>query len=363
MTPAHLSAAVGAAIRSAVDDGELPLPAAGPHCETADLVPVDGDRPGAPDADYLSPAPLRLAAAAGRAPADVAPVLASRLRRLPDLAGVLDDVTVTAHGHCALRLRPDARAAILAAVVTTGPAYAHSRTLDGASATAARAGNLARAADLDQARRWLVAEVTGALTEAAGGHVTWTGPEVVDTVPGRESPVAALLAAAGTGGARYALLSTAPGATLDTAHWARAHTSNPAYAVRYAHAHAAGLLRQAADLGLTPGRPEDLRGDLISAPAERALITAIADLPRRIALAARPSGRTPAAAEAGRPELVARYLDGIAGAYLGWQGTVLPRGDEKPGVAHVARLWLAAGVRTALAAGLELLGVPAPARM
>lgn len=354
MTPAHLSAAVAAAVGAAVDDGELVLPSGlGSYGETVDVVPVDAGRAGAGDADYLSAAPLRLAALTGRAPGDVAAVLAGRLRLVPGVA----EAGVSPSGHCALRLRADARGALVAAIVTGGAAYARSRVLGGTEITVAKAGNLARAHTLDQARAWLAAEVAGRLTEAAGGRVSWAGPEVVD--PPESSPVAALLATAGVGATHYALLRTAAGAELDPAAWARAHTDNPAYAVRYAHAHAAGRLRQAADLGITLGDPNDVRGDLLATPEERSLLRMAADLPRRVALAAAPAdgGTT------GRPELFVRYLDQLADSYLAWQGDVLPSGLEKRTDVHLARVWLTAAVRTVLQAGLDLIGVAAPARM
>lgn len=338
MTPAHLSAAVVAAVRAAVDDGELVLPGERPDGEMPDVVPA----PGGVDADYLSAAPLRLAALTGRTPDDVSQILAGRLEQVPGVAGA----GVTERGHCAVRLGPEAYGDLIKAIVAAGPRYARSRALDGTETTVARAGNLGRARDLDQARAWLTAEAGGVLTETAGGHVTWTGPEIVD---GPGHAVSELLQAAGTGGTRYALLRTSPGARLDRDLYARADTTNPAYLVRYAHAHAAGVLRQAGDLGLAPAP-----ADTPSAPgtaAERALLRTAADLPRRVATAA------------ARPVTFPRYLEDLANAYLDWQGTALPRGDEKPTRTHTARVWLTAAVRTALATGLDLIGVPAPARM
>lgn len=296
------------------------------------------------DADYLSAVPLRLASLAGRTPGEVSDLLAARLRTVPGIA----EVSVTERGHCAVRLGATARGELVAAIVAAGPRYARSRALDGAEITVARAGNLGRAGDLDQARAWLAAEVGGVLTEMAGGSVTWNGPEIVDG-PGRA--VTALLQAAGTGGARYALLRTAPGARLDPAEYARAHTDNPAYLVRYAHAHAAGTLRQAADLGIVPDPGAGPDGSLIGAAEERALLRTAADLPRRVAEAAR------------HPITFPRYLEDLASAYLAWHGTVLPRGEEKPTRTRTARVWLTAAVRTVLATGLDLIGVPAPARM
>lgn len=296
------------------------------------------------DADYLSAVPLRLASLAGRTPGEVSNLLAARLRTVPGVA----EASVTERGHCAVRLGAAARGELVAAVVAAGPKYARSRALDGTDIAVARAGNLGRARDLDQARAWLSAEVAGVLTETAGGRVTWNGPEIVD---GPGQAVTALLQAAGTGGTRYALLRTAAGARPDPAEYARAHPGNPAYLVRYAHAHAAGTLRQAADLGIVPDPDDGPDGALLDTAEERALIRTAADLPRRVAEAAR------------RPVTFPRYLEDLASAYLAWHGTVLPRGEEKPTRTRTARVWLTAAIRTALATGLDLIGVPAPARM
>ncbi|NBM14841.1 DALR anticodon-binding domain-containing protein, partial [Streptomyces sp. GC420] len=60
------------------------------------------------------------------------------------------------------------------------------------------------------------------------------------------------------------------------------------------------------------------------------------------------------------PDRLARHLESTADALLGFQHTVLPRGDEKPSAAHRSRLALAEAAGTVLAGGLSLLGVSAP---
>jgi arginyl-tRNA synthetase len=144
---------------------------------------------------------------------------------------------------------------------------------------------------------------------------------------------------------------------------------NPAYAVRYAHAHAASTLRQAADLGLGMGDAAGFQPWPLAHPSERALLYELSWLPERVAGAARRR----------RLDVLARYLEGLAGTYLACQETCPavrpgdqqdrgPAGAPGPGAqagrhAAVARLWLAAAARTALRAGLDLLGVGAPDRM
>ncbi|MDR0345588.1 MAG: hypothetical protein LBI49_21235 [Nocardiopsaceae bacterium] len=136
---------------------------------------------------------------------------------------------------------------------------------------------------------------------------------------------------------------------------------NPAYAVRYAHAHAVSVLRQAADLGLERGEAAGFRPRLLAHPREQALLGTMSWLPERVAGAAR----------RGQPYVLARYLTELAGAYLDchqhcpavWPGAVRPGGPVPAAAVIPARLWLTAAARTALAAGLGLLGVTAESRL
>ena len=137
------------------------------------------------------------------------------------------------------------------------------------------------------------------------------------------------------------------------------HLGNPAYAVRYAHAHAASALRQAADLGLPEPDAERFQPCLLAHPSERVLLDAMSWLPERVAGAARRR----------QPHVVAAYLEDLAGRYFDWQeacpvmrpGSVPPR--SLGGELTQARLQLASAARTALEAGLQLLGIAAPGRM
>jgi arginyl-tRNA synthetase len=122
---------------------------------------------------------------------------------------------------------------------------------------------------------------------------------------------------------------------------------NPAYAVRYAHAAAASVLRWAAELGT---RPAGFQPRLLTGPGELALLDALSWLPERVAAAAR----------RGRPDEFAGYLAELAARTVDTMSTT---GFRKISDISSERLWLADAARTGLAAGLGLLGISAPSRM
>jgi len=182
-------------------------------------------------------------------------------------------------------------------------------------------------------------------------------------------PVAEAVAYAGADAITYALARLLPRgpAWVDARLAAAHHLGNPAYAVQYAHAHAASALRQAADLGLGRGEAAEFQPRLLAHPSEQALLNELSWLPERVAGAARRA----------RPDVLAHFLEGLARAYFDCQetcpavrpGMVVPdETDRSPAgraavQAAAARLWLAAAARTALGAGLGLLGVGAPDRL
>jgi arginyl-tRNA synthetase len=97
-------------------------------------------------------------------------------------------------------------------------------------------------------------------------------------------------------------------------------------------------------------------------PADLALLDALSWLPERVAIAAR----------RGRPDEFARYLEELAGATIAASRFIGPAGDGPAGDDRANRanderlalaLDLATAARTALAAGLGLLGVTAPDRL
>jgi arginyl-tRNA synthetase len=148
------------------------------------------------------------------------------------------------------------------------------------------------------------------------------------------------IAFAGPDAVRFALARERPGARSapDPKALARHVLGNPAYAVRYAHAAAVAVLRWA---GSPPG---EFRPGLLAEPAQRALLDALSWLPERVATAAR----------RGRPDVFARYLETLASRTI----------DTMSTTGHTSEmLWLAMAARTALGAGLGLLGVSAPDRL
>jgi arginyl-tRNA synthetase len=139
--------------------------------------------------------------------------------------------------------------------------------------------------------------------------------------------------------------------TLDAGEMTRQASDNPVYYVQYAHARVSSILRNAAELGVTP----ESHPELLTHEKEGELLRALAELPRVVS----------AAATLREPHRVARYLEDTAGAYHRFYDScrVLPMGDEEVGDLHRARVRLVEATRVVLANGLGLLGVSAPDRM
>jgi arginyl-tRNA synthetase len=162
-----------------------------------------------------------------------------------------------------------------------------------------------------------------------------------------------LVDAVGVDAARYAMTRSSVDSSLDIdLDLLRKHSNdNPVYYVQYAHARTSSILRNAGDLGITPG------GDfaLLTHEREGDLIRTIGEFPRVVATAA----------ELREPHRVARYLEELAGTYHRFQQDcrVLPRGDEETTPLHQVRLQLVSATQRVFAAGLRLLGVSAPERM
>jgi arginyl-tRNA synthetase len=127
---------------------------------------------------------------------------------------------------------------------------------------------------------------------------------------------------------------------------------NPVFYVQYAHARIRSVFRHAGEAGLAL---DDLAGAdlaLLADEGERAVLEAVAQYPRMIALAA----------EHREPHRIAFYLEELAAAVH----RLWTRGKEDPGLRFLvedepelsrARLALLEGARTVLAGGLRLLGV------
>ena len=311
--------------------------------------------PGSPPAPgtYATPIAFRLEPD----PVPVAAALAEALHR----AGWVHSAGVTS-GYVTVTVTADALARLAVRITTAGPACARSTALAGMASPVPPAPDLTAAAGWADARRQLAAFLTGRLAEVAGARTFPSDSAERGAIPARRpsrasGSVAAAVEFAGAGAVRYALARLPPGtpARVDPCQAAARHLDVPAYAVRYAHAHAVSTLRQAADLGLSLGEPADFQPRLLAHPSERSLLDELSWLAERVAAAARRA----------RPDAFARYLERLAGAYFDCQEqrpAVWP-GMTADGPGVVARLWLAAATATALRAGLDLLGVDAPDRL
>ena len=111
MTPEELAAAVLAAVRAAVDAGDLAV-------SVPDSAVVE--RPKSREhGDYATNVALRLAKPAGRPPREVAELIATRLREHPGVA----TVDVAGPGFLNVTLAKDALAGLVRTVLEAGPAY------------------------------------------------------------------------------------------------------------------------------------------------------------------------------------------------------------------------------------------------
>jgi arginyl-tRNA synthetase len=316
--------------------------------------PAPAGADGAPGT-YATSLAFRLADATGRTPGEVAAGLAATLEPVSWISAA----SVTRNGYLTVTVTPEALAGLAVRVPAAGAACADSEALRGTEFAAPVAAGPAPAASWAEARRRLAAEITGRLAAAAGAKVKAKDYSERWCHFGLPA-LAGAVAFAGPDAVRYALARTQPGrqAAIDAAACARNDLGNPFFAVRYAHAHAASVPRWAAGLGLDRGRPETFRPDLLGHPGEHELLGVLSWLPERAAAAARRR----------RPDAFARYLEGLAAAWLGcWERCpALPFGGRSAptdGPQAAARLWLAAAAQTALRTGIGLLGMAAPERL
>ncbi|MFI1733025.1 ArgS-related anticodon-binding protein NrtL [Streptomyces acidicola] len=357
MTPVELSRTVLRAVRRAVDEGELSVAVPARVVVTP---PGPGGR-----GDYATNIALQLARPAGRPARQVAEILRPHISRTEGVS----DVEITGPGFLNIHLDGAATTALVRSIQRGNQhgaqlgaqqdfqgAYGHSDDLRG-EVVALRIPYDIRAE--------VVADALVRIIGSQGGRVEveHTEPVNLRPVPAAEDP-----APLGPDAARWALLYPAahdrPRITAD--HLVQ-RASNPLFRVRYAHARARALHRNATALGFT-STPDDVRDldeqdahvrDAHHHPSEdphedtpltTPLVTALAEYPHALAHAAAHRA----------PDRLARHLVAVADALLAFQHTVLPRGEEKPSAAHRARLALAEAAGTVLAGGLSLLGIDAP---
>ena len=240
-------------------------------------------------------------------------------------------------------------------IAQAGPACAASDALAGRTVPAPAELPLAAAPGWPQARAALAAQLTARLAAAAGATLVIDPERASVPAPARpphhRGPVSRSRSTTPVrrDAVRFALARMPPGGepAPEPAVIARHVLANPAYAVRYAHAAAAAVLRWAAALGT---RPAGFTPRLLAEPGELALLDALSWLPERVAVAAR----------RGRPDEFAGYLAELAARTIDTMSTTSFR--KVPDISS-ERLWLADAARTGLAAGLGLLGIGAPRRL
>jgi CheY-like chemotaxis protein len=330
---------------------------------------TDGDpqlRPAGGPGRYASSLPFRLTPP-GQDPRAVAARLAARLETEPWIA----TAEVTGPGFLTVTVTPDALAALAVRIPRAGPACAASDALQGCTVPGPPPADPLTEPTWSQARAALAAQLTPRFATTAGatlfsaerGLVPPPAPEspapaetrsvanAVDHAATEPGPVVAAVEYAGPDAVRFALARMPPGGPApEPALVARHVLANPAYAVRYAHAAAAAVLRWAAALGTSPA---GFRPRLLAEPPgsdELALLDVLSWLPERVAVAARRS----------RPDEFAGYLEELATRTIDTMNTT---GFTTISSISSERLWLADAARTALATGLGLLGVDAPARL
>jgi arginyl-tRNA synthetase len=394
VTPVELSRTVLRAVRCAVDVGELSV-----SVPASAVVTPPG--PGG-CGDYATNIALRLAGPAGRPAPEVAEILRPYIARDPGVA----DVTVTGPGFLNITLAGGALADLVEVVLEQGTRYGYGDTLAG-QVVELRVPYDTRAEVVADALVRIVA------TQGGRVEVRHLEPVNLRPVPAPEDPAPlghdaarwALLHPAPHDRPRISAdhLLQRESNPLFRVRYAHArtralrrnaatlgYTGAPFREVRpagrsgvLAGAGAATSVGAGSGAGLGVGGPGDARragvpprtaGSALvgpasaesgldvgptsaevdrllgPTPAESDLLTALAEYPHALRLAARHRA----------PDRLARHLVVTADAVLGFQHVVLPLGDEKPSAAHRARLALAEAAGTVLAGGLSLLGISAP---
>jgi arginyl-tRNA synthetase len=352
---ADLDRQLAAAVTELIAAGSLPA--------AASQVTTAGTWRPAPDgnpASYATAVTFEIGQLGGMVPVSLAAELAERLQALRSI----QSASPSGDGYLTVTVTPQAQAASAAQMVSEGLACAKSMILDGATVTVAPWPDLAAAVGWRQAWQLQTEAMIGRLAQAAGASATsiseeergWTEqPRARSPRP----PVAAAVDYFGVDSVRYRLARTMPGDAARLSRIARpgVRTADPLYPVQQAHAAAVSTSRWAGELRLDTPDPGEHAGELLSSPAERAMLGLLSFLPVRVAAAAR----------RGRPDELPRYLEQVSAAWLECQqdAPALPFGGRAAvRDAHVisARLLLAGAVAAALAAGLALTGIAASNR-
>lgn len=357
MIPADLGAELARAISDLAAAGALPAGAV--------RVSSSGTwrpAPGQPAGTYATSLPFALAQSAGQAPV----IIAAQLGQAVEAATWIASAEPAGDGYLNIRVTAAALAQVAVAVAGAGPDCARSDALRGVRRPLPPLPDLAAQPDWQQAWRAQAAALTGRLAETAGATAT-TSPGPGLSRAARPVP----LADGGTAGQRLADAVDYAGADV-VRYWLAARPAgrtrelgrevcvsrdlaDPCYSVSFAAADSASVLRWAADLGMRRSEPDARLPELLAQPAELALLTQLSWLAERVAGAARRR----------RPAELPRYLEELAAAWLACREScpALPFGGQaapRDPAGISARLWLADATATALAAGLNMVGITPP---
>lgn len=329
VNPADLPDAVVRAVRCAVEGGEL-----GAEVVVPGRVVVERTRPGGVG-DYATPVAFQVAKSAGSSARGVADVLARRLGAEPGIVRV----EVTGGGFLGFVLPAPSAVAVVRDVIVRDIVIRDVRG-GGVFPDPAEAWD---GGDPRRVREGVVRQSVLRLVCVQGGSERDV-PEDLPVAPlaKRDGDVVARY---GADAARWGMLAVPARETpgFSDALLVQGEASE-FFRVRYGHACARALVRNAARLGFHPEPGEVDAPDLLRALADHPLVLE-------------------AAAHHRAPERLTRSLVEVADALLDFQYRVLPHGDEKPSAAHRARLALAEAAGTVLAGGLALLGIDAPERL
>lgn len=165
--------------------------------------------------------------------------------------------------------------------------------------------------------------------------------------------MAELLDEVSTDAARFFFLMRAPDTHMDfDMDLAKLEASdNPVFYVQYAHARISGILRQAEEMGASQPEAGQAKLELLTQPAEIALMKKLAALPGEVA----------AAAESREPHRMTVYLRELATLFHAFYDSCRVLGEDE--ALRGARLVLCNATRIVFRNVLNVLGVSAPERM
>jgi len=334
------------------------LPAAASQVTTA------GTWRPAPDgnpASYATAVTFQIGKLTAIAPVSLAAAVAERLQAQP----WIEAASSSGGGYLTVTVTPQAQADSAAGMATAGLSCAQSVILSGATAAVRPWPDLAAVVGWQQAWEQQAHAMISRLARAAGASATVSsererGSTAEPSARPIRSPVPAAVAYFGIDSVRYRLARTLPGDAARLSRMLRpgVRSADPLDPVQEAHVAAVSTQRWATDLRLDISGPAERAGELLSSPAERAMLGVLSFLPVRVAAAAR----------RGRPDELPRYLETVSAAWLACRqaAPALPFGGyaaaREPQVVS-ARLLLARAVAAVLAAGLTLSGVAARDRL